>query len=91
MDIKYLLHFRYYLATREHTNQEYRPGQRHLYVARDPASSEDPRKSEPQCITCDLSDFLWSSRYYYDDVNCTHFNALVSIRKLVVDKFFSIR
>lgn len=52
----------YYLATEEH-----KPGQRHLYVI---------NRTEPQCITCDLSKLLWSSRYYYS--NCTHFNALIS-------------
>lgn len=33
-------------------------------------------RSEPTCVTCDLSEVLWSSRYYYS--NCTHFNAYVS-------------
>jgi len=31
---------------------------------------------EPQCITCDLGDDLWSSRYYY--TNCTHFEAFIT-------------
>lgn len=62
--------FRYYLAT-----QEQKPGQRHLYVVQ--TATDDPRRLEPQCITCDLGGVLWSSRYYYS--NCTHFNALVSI------------
>ncbi|KAK9731510.1 Dipeptidyl peptidase IV (DPP IV) N-terminal region [Popillia japonica] len=52
----------YYLATEEH-----KPGQRHLYMI---------NKTEPQCITCDLSTILWRSRYYYS--NCTYFNALIS-------------
>lgn len=30
-------------------------------------------RSEPQCITCDLGEMLWSSRYYY--INCSYFNA----------------
>lgn len=60
---------RYYLASHER-----KPGQRHLYVLRDPAT-DDPRRPEPQCITCDLGEVLWSSRQYY--INCTHFNALV--------------
>ncbi|XP_044752432.1 dipeptidyl peptidase 4 isoform X2 [Coccinella septempunctata] len=62
----------YYLATDEN-----KPGQRHLFVVRDP-STDDPRRLESHCITCDLSDVLWSSRYLYG--NCTHFNALVSPR-----------
>ena len=33
-------------------------------------------RSEPQCITCDLGEVLWSSRYYYS--NCSYFNAYVS-------------
>jgi hypothetical protein len=61
---------RYYLATEEH-----KAGQRHLYVVRDP-STEDPRRLESHCITCEIGDVLWSSRYLYG--NCTHFNALVS-------------
>ncbi|XP_012223647.1 A-type potassium channel modulatory protein DPP6 isoform X1 [Linepithema humile] len=63
-------HLVYYLATREK-----RPGQRHLYVVRDPAA-EDPRHFEPLCVTCDLGEVLWSSRFYY--TNCTHFGASVS-------------
>ena len=62
---------RYYLATEEH-----KAGQRHLYVVRDP-STEDPRRLESSCITCEIGKFLWSSRYLYG--NCTHFNALVSV------------
>ncbi|XP_011055618.1 PREDICTED: inactive dipeptidyl peptidase 10 isoform X1 [Acromyrmex echinatior] len=63
-------HLVYYLGTREK-----RPGQRHLYVVRDPAA-DDPRHFEPLCVTCDLGDVLWSSRFYY--TNCTHFGASVS-------------
>ncbi|XP_025072942.1 dipeptidyl aminopeptidase-like protein 6 [Pogonomyrmex barbatus] len=63
-------HLVYYLGTREK-----RPGQRHLYVVRDPAA-DDPRHFEPLCVTCDLGDVLWSSRRYY--TNCTHFGASVS-------------
>ncbi|XP_026469614.1 inactive dipeptidyl peptidase 10 [Ctenocephalides felis] len=63
-------HLVYYLGT-----MEKRPGQRHLYVVKDPVH-DDPRRTEPQCITCDLGEVLWSSRYYYS--NCTHFNAAVS-------------
>lgn len=33
-------------------------------------------RSEPQCITCDLGEALWSSRYYY--VNCSHFDAFLT-------------
>ncbi|XP_056631693.1 dipeptidyl aminopeptidase-like protein 6 isoform X1 [Diorhabda sublineata] len=65
-------HFIYYLASEEN-----RPGQRHLYVVRDP-STDDPRRVESYCITCDLGDVLWSSRYLYR--NCTHFSAQVSPR-----------
>ncbi|PSN56674.1 hypothetical protein C0J52_00051 [Blattella germanica] len=60
-------HLVYYLGTQ--------PGQRHLYVVRDPAT-DDPRRLEPQCVTCDLWEVLWSSRYWY--TNCTHFTASVS-------------
>ncbi|CAH1368917.1 hypothetical protein MTP99_010420 [Tenebrio molitor] len=65
-------HLIYYLATEEH-----KAGQRHLYVVRDP-STEDPRRLESHCITCEIGDVLWSSRYLYG--NCTHFNALISPR-----------
>lgn len=67
---------RYYLATQEHKSS-----QRHLYVVRDP-STDDPRRLEPQCITCDLGDVLWSSRYYYS--NCTHFSAMVTIIMIIM-------
>ncbi|KAF7996285.1 hypothetical protein HCN44_001917 [Aphidius gifuensis] len=60
----------YYLGSRER-----KPGQKHLYVVRDP-TTDDPRRLEPLCITCDLGDVLWSSRFYY--TNCTHFGASVS-------------
>ncbi|CAG5099855.1 Similar to DPP10: Inactive dipeptidyl peptidase 10 (Homo sapiens), partial [Cotesia congregata] len=63
-------HLVYYLGTRER-----KPGQKHLYVVRDP-TTDDPRRLEPLCITCDLGDVLWSSRFYY--TNCTHFGASVS-------------
>lgn len=67
-------HLVYYLGT-----QDKRPGQRHLYVVKDPVNddvrSADSR-TEPQCITCDLGDVLWSSRYYY--INCSHFDAFVT-------------
>lgn len=53
-----------------------RPGQQHLYVVRDP-TADDARRFEPQCITCDLGEVLWSSRFYYS--NCTHFDASVSL------------
>lgn len=33
-------------------------------------------RSEPQCITCDLGEALWSSRYYY--TNCSHFDAFIT-------------
>lgn len=33
-------------------------------------------RTEPLCVTCDLGDVLWSSRYYY--INCSHFDAFVS-------------
>lgn len=49
-------HLVYYLATRER-----RPGQRHLYIVRDP-TADDPRHLEPLCVTCDLGEVLWSSR-----------------------------
>ncbi|XP_008194405.1 inactive dipeptidyl peptidase 10 isoform X2 [Tribolium castaneum] len=65
-------HLIYYLAT-----EERKAGQRHLYVVRDP-STDDPRRLESHCITCEIGDVLWSSRYLYG--NCTHFNALISPR-----------
>lgn len=49
-------HLVYYLGTRER-----RPGQRHLYIVRDP-TADDPRHLEPLCVTCDLGEVLWSSR-----------------------------
>uniref|UniRef100_A0A0C9RBH7 Dpp10_0 protein n=1 Tax=Fopius arisanus TaxID=64838 RepID=A0A0C9RBH7_9HYME len=64
-------HLVYYLGTRERN-----PGQKHLYVVRDP-TTDDPRRLEPLCITCDLGDVLWSSRFYY--TNCTRFGASVSV------------
>ncbi|XP_033154099.1 dipeptidyl peptidase 4 isoform X2 [Drosophila simulans] len=60
----------YFMAT-----QDKKPGQRHLYSVQDPIH-DDIRKVEPQCITCDLGDDLWSSRYYY--TNCTHFEAFIT-------------
>ncbi|XP_023309950.1 dipeptidyl peptidase 4 isoform X2 [Anoplophora glabripennis] len=65
-------HLIYYLATEEN-----KPGERHLYVVRDP-STDDPRRLESHCITCDLGDVLWSSRFLYG--NCTHFSAQVCIQ-----------
>ncbi|XP_034669509.1 dipeptidyl peptidase 4 isoform X1 [Drosophila subobscura] len=63
-------HLVYYLAT-----QDKKPGQRHLYTVKDPIH-DDTRKTEPQCITCDLGEALWSSRYYY--INCSHFDAFIT-------------
>ncbi|XP_060517195.1 inactive dipeptidyl peptidase 10 isoform X2 [Cylas formicarius] len=63
-------HLIYYLATEQH-----KTGQMHLFVSRDP-TTDDPRRLESHCITCDLGDVLWGSRYLYG--NCTHFDALVS-------------
>ncbi|CAH0556834.1 unnamed protein product [Brassicogethes aeneus] len=65
-------HLIYYLST-----EDQKPGQKHLYVVRDP-STDDARRLESHCITCDLGDFLWSSRYLYG--NCTHYSALISPR-----------
>ena len=62
--------FSYYLGT-----HDTKPGQRHLYVVKDPGA-DDPKRLEPQCITCDLSEVLYASRNQYG--NCTHFNAAVS-------------
>ncbi|KAJ8915617.1 hypothetical protein NQ315_003401 [Exocentrus adspersus] len=53
----------YYLATEEN-----KPGQRHLYVVRDP-STDDPRRVESHCITCDLGDVLWSSRFFVRELH----------------------
>lgn len=33
-------------------------------------------RTEPTCITCDLGEALWSSRYYY--LNCSHFDAFIT-------------
>ncbi|XP_030383907.1 inactive dipeptidyl peptidase 10 [Scaptodrosophila lebanonensis] len=63
-------HIVYYLGT-----QDKRPGQKHLYTVKDPVH-DDTRKTEPQCITCDLGEALWSSRYYY--INCSHFDAFIT-------------
>ncbi|KAF5307855.1 hypothetical protein FQR65_LT06587 [Abscondita terminalis] len=63
-------HTIYYLGT-----QENKPGQRHLYVIKNPPTEKDSRRIAPECITCDLGK-LWSSRYYYS--NCTHFSASIS-------------
>ncbi|KAK6623027.1 hypothetical protein RUM43_008879 [Polyplax serrata] len=63
-------HLVYYLGT-----HDTRPGQRHLYVVKDPGA-DDPKRLEPQCITCDLGEVLWASRYHYG--NCSYFNAAVS-------------
>ncbi|XP_033209762.1 inactive dipeptidyl peptidase 10 isoform X2 [Belonocnema kinseyi] len=63
-------HLVYYLGSRER-----KPGQKHLYVVRDP-TADDHRNFEPLCITCDLGEVLWSSRFYY--INCTHFGASVN-------------
>ncbi|XP_043064293.1 dipeptidyl aminopeptidase-like protein 6 isoform X2 [Drosophila ficusphila] len=60
----------YFLAT-----QDKKPGQRHLYSVKDPIH-DDIRKIQPQCITCDLGEDLWSSRYYY--TNCSHFDAFIT-------------
>ncbi|XP_019867490.1 inactive dipeptidyl peptidase 10 isoform X2 [Aethina tumida] len=65
-------HLIYYLSS-----EDGKPGQRHLFVVQDP-STDDARRLESHCITCDLTEFLWSSRYLYG--NCTHFNALISPR-----------
>ncbi|XP_005178045.2 prolyl endopeptidase FAP [Musca domestica] len=63
-------HLVYYLGTKDK-----KPGQRHLYTVRDPVN-DDNRKMEPNCITCDLGEALWSSRYYYS--NCSHFDAFLA-------------
>ncbi|XP_019772128.1 inactive dipeptidyl peptidase 10 isoform X2 [Dendroctonus ponderosae] len=63
-------HLIWYLATEPH-----KAGQQHLYVSQDP-TTDDPRRIESYCITCELGDVLWSSRFLYG--NCTHFNAIIS-------------
>lgn len=68
-------HLVYYLGTHGK-----KPGQQHLYVVKDPVS-DDLRRAEPTCITCDLSDVLWGSRYYYS--NCSFFEAFVSSQPFV--------
>lgn len=40
---------------------------------------------EPVCITCDLGDVLWSSRYYY--INCSYFDAFVSPSSSIATDF----
>lgn len=54
---------------------ETKPGQRHLYVVKDPAA-DDPRRLQPMCITCDLGEHLWASRHHY--TNCSHFRVSIS-------------
>lgn len=63
-------HVVYYLGTHERE-----PGQQHLYVVRDP-STDDPRRLEPQCVTCGLQGLAGPDRDHY--VNCTHFTAITS-------------
>ncbi|XP_037033924.1 dipeptidyl peptidase 4 isoform X2 [Bradysia coprophila] len=63
-------HLVYYMGT-----QDKKPGQIHLYIVKDPVN-DDNRRAEPLCVTCDLGDVLWTSRYYY--INCSHFDAFVS-------------
>ncbi|XP_031785352.1 inactive dipeptidyl peptidase 10 isoform X2 [Nasonia vitripennis] len=63
-------HLVYYLATRERS-----PGQKHLYVVKDPIA-DDPRRLEPLCVTCDIADTQLNNRLYY--TNCTHFGASVN-------------
>ncbi|OXU23436.1 hypothetical protein TSAR_008581 [Trichomalopsis sarcophagae] len=63
-------HLVYYLATRERS-----PGQKHLYVVKDPIA-DDPRRLEPLCVTCDIADTQLNNRFYY--TNCTHFGASVN-------------
>uniref|UniRef100_A0A1B6C3H0 Peptidase S9 prolyl oligopeptidase catalytic domain-containing protein n=1 Tax=Clastoptera arizonana TaxID=38151 RepID=A0A1B6C3H0_9HEMI len=58
----------YFLGT-----SESKPGQRHLYVVRDPATDDPIRSLEPQCLTCDLRIFLRSSQDHYR--NCSYFSA----------------
>lgn len=70
------IYCRWYLATEPH-----KAGQKHLYVSQDP-TTDDPRRIESYCITCELGDVLWSSRFLYG--NCTHFNAIVSKRKFSI-------
>ncbi|XP_039280543.1 inactive dipeptidyl peptidase 10 isoform X2 [Nilaparvata lugens] len=65
-------HLVYYLGTHES-----KPGQRHLYVVRDPATDE-PLHVEPECLTCNIHRYLWSSKNTY--TNCSHFNAFVNPR-----------
>lgn len=43
-------------------------------ISRFSSSRLPPRRTEPQCITCD-DDLLFASRYYYG--NCSHFGAFV--------------
>lgn len=38
-------------------------------------------RTEPTCITCDLGEALWSSRYYYS--NCSHFDAFLAPKNSV--------
>ncbi|XP_031617317.1 inactive dipeptidyl peptidase 10 isoform X1 [Contarinia nasturtii] len=63
-------HLVYYLGT-----QDRKPGQQHMYVVKDPLN-KDIGKMEPQCITCDIENTLWSSRRLYR--NCSYFDVYLS-------------
>lgn len=68
--------------------QEKKPGQQHLYVVKDPVN-DDPRRSEPHCITCETSAALWGSRLYYS--NCSHFDAMVSPMSLAGCQYYILK
>lgn len=63
------------MGTHAGTPEHPKPGQQHLYVVKDPATDE-PLHIEPECLTCDIHHYLWSSRNHY--VNCSHFTAFIN-------------
>ncbi|KAJ2944629.1 hypothetical protein O0L34_g3981 [Tuta absoluta] len=74
-------HLVYYLGSGD------RPGQRHVYVVRDPGyggGSNSVRaraeREEPRCLTCELS--VWPARLHY--ANCSFWRAMFSPPKPVV-------
>lgn len=56
---------------------EKRPGQKHLYVVKDPVT-DDPKRLSPVCVTCELDQFvgIQNRELYY--ANCTRFGASVN-------------
>ncbi|KAL1123723.1 hypothetical protein AAG570_001496 [Ranatra chinensis] len=62
------------MAQVQEGSHETRPGQKHMYVVKDPATDE-PLRTQPECITCDLNHYLKHSAHLY--TNCTYFSAFI--------------